>query len=45
MTESETRVAGPRHAADVTPVLQARGLTKRYGRVVAIDQWIRRVRT
>ena len=28
---------GPRHAASQTPVLQAKGLVKKYGRVVAID--------
>ncbi|WP_127499968.1 ATP-binding cassette domain-containing protein [Actinoplanes solisilvae] len=29
--------ASPRHAASQTPVLQAKGLVKKYGRVVAID--------
>jgi fructose transport system ATP-binding protein len=34
---TETKEAGGRHSADTTPVLQAKGITKRYGRVVAID--------
>jgi fructose transport system ATP-binding protein len=33
----ETQTASPRHAATTTPVLQAKGLVKKYGRVVAID--------
>jgi fructose transport system ATP-binding protein len=37
VTESGTRAADPRHAARTTPVLQAKNITKRYGRVVAVD--------
>lgn len=36
-SDTDTNPASPRHAADRTPVLQAKGLVKKYGRVVAID--------
>ncbi|WP_250002428.1 ATP-binding cassette domain-containing protein [Actinoplanes sp. M2I2] len=36
-SETDVNPASPRHAADQTPVLQAKGLVKKYGRVVAID--------
>nr|WP_308129120.1 ATP-binding cassette domain-containing protein [Actinoplanes polyasparticus] len=36
-SDTDTNPVGPRHAADRTPVLQAKGLVKKYGRVVAID--------
>jgi fructose transport system ATP-binding protein len=35
--QAEARVSGAHRATDPTPVLQAKNLTKRYGRVVAID--------